>query len=70
VTTPTREEALDTLEQAWTDFYEAEIDRIDDDVAFLTEVREGISGSGDLSLATIGSAEPFLIQEVNLLLGR
>jgi len=66
----TRDEALDALEQAWTDYYDKEIARIDDDVAYLKEVREGISGSADLSLATISSAEPFLIQEVNLLLGR
>jgi hypothetical protein len=69
MTTPlTKTEALAQLESAWTEFYAAEVTRIDDDVAFLKEVRQGISGSADLRLATIRSATVFTIDEVNQLL--
>lgn len=60
-----KDEALNALQTAWDSFYQTEIDRIDDTVAFLKEVREGISGSADLRLATIASADVFLIQDVN-----
>lgn len=62
------EAKLAQLEAAWTEYYAAEMLRIEDDVAFLKEVRQGISGSADLKLATIRSAEPFLIEEINELL--
>jgi hypothetical protein len=60
-----KEEALIRLEAAWNEYYAAEMVRIEDDVAFLREVRQGISGSADLKLATIKSAEPFVILEIN-----
>ena len=64
----TKSEALTQLEEAWNEFYEDEIDRIDADVEFLSAVRAGISGSSDLRLATIRSAEPFVTLEINAFL--
>ena len=61
----TKSEALDALEEAWEEFYQDEIDRIDAEVEYLSAVREGISGSSDLRLATIRSAEPFVTLEIN-----
>jgi len=66
--TANAEEKLVKLETAWNEYYAQEMARIEDDVAFLKEVRQGISGSADLKLATIRSAEPFLIEEINELL--
>jgi hypothetical protein len=63
--TVSQSEALSTLDAAWTAYYEAEKERIENEVEFLKAVHAGRTGSASMELAVVQSAEAFLVSEIN-----
>ena len=58
-------DALSTLESAWEAYYDAEKERIENEVEFLKAVHSGRTGSASMELAVVQSASAFLVTEIN-----